>query len=131
MADNDNDKLFQVSVKGLFFKGKKVMMMQEPDGLWEPPGGRVQKGEDLIMCLKRECREEIGLSCEVIGKQPLIVYSTIDNVGRARVMVYYKIRLKSLAFKPSDECVDIKFYTKDEIKRLRVAPQIKKLPGFL
>lgn len=54
--DNANDMLFQVSVKGLFFDNEqKVMMIQEDDGTWEFPGGRVQKGEDLVEGLQREC----------------------------------------------------------------------------
>jgi 8-oxo-dGTP diphosphatase len=130
MVDNVQDRLFQISVKGLFFKGKKVMLLQEPDGLWEPPGGRVQKGENLITCLKRECYEETGLRCEV-EKRPFISYATFDQYSRPRVMIYYKIKLKSTNFKTSDECVDLKFFTKEEMKKLPMAPQIKDLPKYL
>ena len=130
--DNDNDKMFQVSVKGLFFdKENRLMMMQEPSGIWELPGGRVQKGEDLVECLTRECIEETGIVCQVLEQQPSIVYSTIDQDGRARMMVYYKIHLESLDFKPSDECVAMKFYSREEIRKLPTSPQIIKLPNFL
>ncbi len=130
--DNENDKIFQVSVKGLFFNDEnKLMLAQQKDGDWEPPGGRIQKGEDLIGCLKREVLEEMGLTCEALESQPSIVYSAIDQRGRARLMVYYKIHFDGLEFKPSDECIDIKFFTKEEICNLNMAPQIKPLPDFL
>jgi len=130
--DNDNDKIFQISVKGMFFDSEgKLMMIQEPNGLWELPGGRIQKGEDLVECLKRECTEEMGLECEVVEPQPSIVYSSIDKEGRARLMVYFKIHFSSLEFKPSDECIAVKFYVKEEMKTLPTYPQIQKLPEYL
>lgn len=130
--DHINDKTFQISVKGLFFdKDNKLMMMQENNGLWELPGGRVQKGEDLLACLKRECSEETGLECQILEKQPSIVYAAIDQVGRPRLMLYYKISFNSLDFTPSEECVAIKFFSKEEVKKLKTFPQIEKLHEFL
>lgn len=130
--DNENDKFFQISVKGLFFNAEgKLMMMQEPNGLWELPGGRVQKGEDLVECVRRECVEETGIDCQVLEQQPSIVYSTIDKEGRPRLMVYFKIHLDNLDFKASDECVAMKFFTKEEIRGLETFPQIKPLADYL
>ncbi len=132
MADNVNDNFFQISVKGLFFnEDNKIMMLLDEDGYWEPFGGRIQKGENMIDALKRECLEETGLECKILDERPLIVYSAIDQDGLPRVMVYYKVSVDSLDFKLSDECVDIKFFTKDEIKNLNVVSQIKSLADFL
>lgn len=130
--DHLNDTTFQVSVKGLFFNQEnKLMLIQEKNGLWEFPGGRIQKGEQFVDCLKRECREETGLECEVLDRLPCIVYPAIDREGRGRIMVYFKVKFGSLDFKPSDECVAIKFFHKDEIKQLPTYPQLKQLPDFL
>ncbi len=132
MADNINDNLFQISVKGLCFNDEnKVMMLLDEEGYWEPFGGRIQKGENLIECLKRECLEETGLKCTILDERPLIVYSTIDQDGLPRVMVYYKVSVDSLDFKPSDECIDIKFFTLDELRNLRMVSQIVTLVDFL
>ncbi len=130
--DNINDKDFQVSVKGLFFDSEgRVMMLLQKDSNWEPSGGRMQKGEDLIETVKRETLEETGLECEVVDQRPLVVYSAIDQVGRARIMIYYKIRFESLDFKPSDECVDLNFFSKDDLRNLQMVPQIKPLADYL
>lgn len=129
--DESNDKNFQVSVKGLFFdKEGNLLMMKEESGVWEFPGGRVQKGEELTECLIRECQEETGLSCKVLESQPSIVYSAVDKEGRARLMVFYKIHFDSIDFRPSDECVEMKFFKPEEIGSLKMYPQTTRLPDY-
>ncbi len=106
-------------------------MLQEDNGRWDFPGGRIQKGENLIDCLKRECLEETGLHCKVLESQPTIVYSAIDQEGRARLMVFFKIHFDSLDFKPSEECMAINFFSKEEIAKLPSYPQLQQLPTLL
>jgi len=41
-------------------------------GMWEFPGGKQETGEDLVMCLKREIREEMDVSISILA--PFGVY---------------------------------------------------------
>lgn len=129
--DAVNDNYFQISVKGLFFKDGKLMMIQEPNGLWELPGGRIQKGENFADCLKRECQEEIGVECEILDTQPYIVYPSVDGAGRGRIMVFFRISLASMDFRPSDEFSKMDFFEKGEIAKLPKYPQSELLPKYL
>jgi 8-oxo-dGTP pyrophosphatase MutT (NUDIX family) len=39
----------------------------QPFDAWDPPGGRMEAGEDLVAAVRREVREESGLDVEVWG----------------------------------------------------------------
>lgn len=56
---------------GVIQDGDRVLIAQRPPegmlgGLWEFPGGKVEPGESLEECLKRELREELGIEVEVL-----------------------------------------------------------------
>lgn len=126
-----NPKSFQVSVKGLHFNDEgKLLMAQEDNGVWGLPGGRAEKGEDLIAVLQRECMEETGLKCQVLENQPSFAYS-LDDRGLGRVMLFYKVRFPNLDFTPSDECVALEFFDKPELQELDIFPQLKPLIDLL
>ena len=51
-------------------KGARVLIAQRPEdgllgGMWEFPGGKLEDGEDLRACLKREIKEELGVKISV------------------------------------------------------------------
>lgn len=54
-------------------KGNSVLIAQRPEnallgGLWEFPGGKQEDHESLESCLKREIKEELGVTIEVGAK---------------------------------------------------------------
>ena len=51
-----------------------------PKELWDPPGGRVERGEDLRAAVLREVEEETGLSVQVGG--PCYAYLTFRKGER-------------------------------------------------
>ncbi len=53
----------------------KVLCAQRSENMshplkWEFPGGKVEGDEDLISCLKREIKEELGVKIEVLERLP-------------------------------------------------------------
>lgn len=56
---------------GLIFNNDKLLLCKRNHssnhgGLWEFPGGKLEKDEDLTQCLKRELKEELSMDVKVI-----------------------------------------------------------------
>jgi A/G-specific adenine glycosylase len=55
---------------GIIWRDDRLLITRRPPkgllgGLWEFPGGKLEPGENLEGCLKREIREELGIAIEV------------------------------------------------------------------
>jgi len=50
-----------VSAKAVIIFGGKVLLLKQPNGRWDLPGGKVDSGEDIVEGLIREVEEETGL----------------------------------------------------------------------
>jgi 8-oxo-dGTP diphosphatase len=56
---------YPISVKGVMIHDSRVLLLLSERGDWDLPGGRPDPGEDWRAALKREVREETGLSVDV------------------------------------------------------------------
>ncbi|OGM99709.1 MAG: hypothetical protein A3B91_01580 [Candidatus Yanofskybacteria bacterium RIFCSPHIGHO2_02_FULL_41_29] len=126
-----DNKLFQVSIKGLIIKENKILLLHEKKDTWDLPGGRLQHGESFEQTLERECEEEMGVKCEVLDKQPTFSWIAEDSIGNWRVMLCFRIKLEHFNFRYSDECIGYDFFNKSTINTINVVPQIKRLKEFL
>lgn len=122
---------YRVSVKGLFVKDGKILLLKEPkalSGQWELPGGGLDFGEEIHKALKREIEEETGLPVKNISERPLYVWTWRFENRRNMDWYYslvlgYRIELESLEFKKTDECEDIEFFSKDELNDIELCEQ--------
>lgn len=57
----------KVAAKVLLFCRGKVLIVADPEGKWDFPGGGIENDENLHGALRREIKEELGLDEITIG----------------------------------------------------------------
>jgi phosphatase NudJ len=80
----------QIVCAGLIEKNDKYLMVQESKdnifGLWNLPAGRLEGGENLQECVKREVFEETGVEAEPTGIVGMYFHDSGDEV--TSIIVY-------------------------------------------
>ena len=75
------DPRYVVAATGVVLDARGWILLVRGDRRgWEPPGGQVELGEDLVTALKRGVHEESGCEVEVGG--PVCVHSNPGRPGR-------------------------------------------------
>ena len=106
----------------------RVLLVRAGRRGWEPPGGQVEQGEDLIAALKREIREESG--CEVEVGKLVGVYS---NVGAPpKLMLTFLCAFARGEVCAGEECAEAGWFSPEEALNLVTHPaQLAKLRDAL
>jgi 8-oxo-dGTP diphosphatase len=112
------NSFYRVTVKGLFVKDGKVLLLKESkklSGQWELPGGGLNFGEDIHQGLKREIEEETGMRVKSISEKPVYIWTwRLENKRNMdwfySLVLAYKIEIESLEYKKTDECEEIGFF---------------------
>lgn len=98
-------------------RGQILIDRRRPEGLmgglWEFPGGKVEPGETIEACIKREILEELGIAIEV-GDHLITIHHTY-SLFHVTLNVYHS-RHKSGEPQPI-ECDEIRWVTVDELDR--------------
>lgn len=120
---------YRVSIKGLILdeNREKFAIILEDNGLWELPGGGLDHGESPEDCLKRELKEEMGLTVTQVSSMPSYFLFGKNMKGRWSVNIVFEVKVKDLNFTPSDECQEIKFVSPKELASLNVFRNVKEL----
>ena len=134
-SENFPDSFHRVTIKGLCVREGKVLLLKESpkiSGKWEMPGGGLDFGEEIKCGFEREIREETGLKVIKMSKSPVYVW-THKYVGKRNLpwyyafVVAYRVEFENLDFTPSEECEDIKFFSKEELDTVKLNGQTNEL----
>jgi len=126
------DGYYRVSIKGLILDEthKKFAVVLEDNGLWELPGGGLDHGESPEECLKREIREEMGLTITKVAKNPSYFLVGKNMKGRWSVNLVFETEVKDFNFTSSSECREIKFISLEEIDSINAFRTVKELAAL-
>ncbi|QQR82287.1 NUDIX hydrolase [Candidatus Campbellbacteria bacterium] len=130
---NIDNKMYRVSAKALVRDNDgRVLLVLEKKGVWELPGGGIEHGENAQETVRREVKEECGFDVESVSSVPSYVWTAGPTPKGTWVMILlYQTTLKQMNFIPSDEAVEYRFFSPEEISKLPLDPSIKKLPDLL
>lgn len=107
---------YRISVKAIILNEEnKFMLVKEDNGLWELPGGGLDFGETPQEGLRREIWEEMTLKTTFIADQPTYFFTCINLKGVHISNVMYEVRLEHERFKPTPECVEIRYFSREEV----------------
>ena len=120
-----NNNYYRISIKALILDDtNRFLLTLEENGIWELLGGGLEYGENPYDCLVRELKEEAGLEVTQVNSKPAYFVTAIDNKGIWKANLIYKVKIKNLNFLPSDECIELKFFTKTEVLREKLYPTV-------
>ena len=128
---------YRISVKALILDETrtKFLLAREDNGYWEIPGGGLDWGEDAMAALLRELREEMGLEASFVSLTPSYFLTFQNEFSRHdlrtekawRANVIYEVTLASLDFTPSEECLELRFVSPEEVKQLLAFSNVRQL----
>ncbi|MCX6708450.1 MAG: NUDIX domain-containing protein [Candidatus Woesearchaeota archaeon] len=94
------------------------------NGYWVIPGGGVKFGETIQDAAVRELKEETNIEADIIKQ---ICYKEIINVpgNYHSVVFYYLAKPKNTEIKPKGDVSQAKFFSIEEIKKLKIAESVE------
>ena len=107
-----------VDDQGRLFLARRGPKANNEHGLWEFPGGAVERGERLADALRREIREEYGIEIAV-GDLLDVVDHILPEEGQHWVSPAYLCRIVSgtPAILEPDKCAEIGWFAPADVPR--------------
>ena len=110
--------------------GNRFLVCKRPQhkrhgGLWEFPGGKLEAGEDLLACARRELCEELSLKAEALGA----VLFQGEDPGSPFIIQFVEVEVSG---SPSlHEHEELLWLTLKELADLQLAPSDRAFVDFL
>ncbi len=127
-SNNLPDCYYRISVKALVLNDTrdKFLIVKEENGRWELPGGGLEWNSDPREDIKREVLEEMGVEVTWVGKRPSYFFTDLSRLPERPIAnIVYEVKISSLDFIPSDECVEARFVSPKEAKELDLFENVR------
>jgi 8-oxo-dGTP diphosphatase len=104
-----------VSVAAVVVDGqdRALLVKRADNGHWEPPGGVLELGEDILTGLRREVAEETGLQVE-----PVALTGVYKNMERGIVALVFRCRQADGSPRPTGEVAEVCWASRDQVAGL-------------
>ena len=99
---NGGDDGIATSIKGVLLVDGGVVLVRNPRGEWELPGGRAEPGETPEAALVREFEEELAVRVDVQAPIDSYVFEVVPN-RNVRIVTYGCTLVSTFAPRISDE----------------------------
>lgn len=117
-------------------EGAILVHQREDHPFWALPGGKIEFGESVVDCLKREMKEETGL--EVIPKKLLGVFSSPEYILSFKEMVFQPLLLVFLCkatgverLTLTAESVSFSWMSQENISKHETFPLVKEIARWV
>ncbi|MBI5003625.1 NUDIX hydrolase [Candidatus Kaiserbacteria bacterium] len=119
---------YRISIKALILNESrdKFLVVKEENGRWELPGGGLDWKSGPQDDMRREIKEEMGLEVLWMDNNPSYFLTDLSGLPeKPRANVIYEVKVNSLDFTPSDECVEVRFVDPEEAKQLDLFENVR------
>ena len=107
----------------------QVLLIESPRRGWEPPGGQVENGEDVLAALKREILEESGIVVE--AGRLVAIYSNVKS-DPTKLMLTFEAKVVDGKLHTSSESLEAGWFLQEEaIDKVTHPAQRQKLQDAL
>lgn len=111
-----------VGIKAVILNNGRILIIKRAknakigSGTWEPVGGKLEFGEDIEATLRREIKEEVGLTVTI----DRILYASTFKTDPSRqvVILTYLCETENTNVTLSDEHEDFLWSSKEDLKQL-------------
>lgn len=126
-----DEKEYPEVVTGAFILNKEnklfLMTMPKWNGQWCIPGGHLEVGETIEDCVRREIREEVGITVTDlkfinIGES---IFSKEFTKRKHLVFINYLCKTTDTKLTLNEEATEYKWFTKEDLEKIKIKDSLK------
>ena len=129
-----NNKPLLVVVSGILIQNNRIFFQKRPlnksmPGLWELPGGKIEKYESPENTLARELYEELDINIDIDSLLPFNFISYAYNNFNLLMKIFIVKKWKRQII--SKENQEINFFSYEELKKLKMVDADKNIVSLI